>query len=86
MACECEKEKFYLLLSATFTGAMWVLSEIIGSSKCKPNGVFEFIVHGFCFNIKINAHRVTPAQIDGTDAHDHETDLLIDQAPPEMVV
>lgn len=31
---------------------MWVLSEIIGSSKCKPNGVFEFVVTGFCIEVK----------------------------------
>lgn len=48
---QCENEKFYLLLSTLFTGLMWILSEIIGSSKCKPNGVFEFVVQGFCVEI-----------------------------------
>lgn len=48
---ECESEKFYLLLSTTFTASMWILSEILASSKCKPNGVFQFVVHGFCISI-----------------------------------
>ena len=49
---ECQEEKFYLVLSSIFTASMWVLSEIIGSSKCKPNGVFEFVVTGFCIEVK----------------------------------
>lgn len=44
----CEDDKFYLLLATFITGFLWIVSEIIGGSKCKPNGVFEFIIGGFC--------------------------------------
>lgn len=35
-----------------FTASLWVLSEIIGSSKCKAGGVFEFMVYGFCVEVR----------------------------------
>jgi len=47
-------ENLYLI-STIFTSVMWLLSEIIGSSKCKANGVFEFVINGFCIEIKYDS-------------------------------
>lgn len=48
---ECEKENIYLIFTTLFTGFMWLLSEIIGSSKCSAGGVFEFVINGYCVEI-----------------------------------
>ena len=71
MVTECEKENVYLLLSTFVAGLLWVLSEIIGSSKCRAGGVFEFMIHGYCIEIsrenRIETHTIVES-----------TSLLID--------
>ena len=74
---ECEKENFYLFLSTMFTGFLWILSEIIGSSKCKAGGVFEFFVRGYCVEISRDTRNDRPQ--DGTIVTIlEETPLLMD--------
>lgn len=58
-----------------FTGSMWILSEIIGSSKCSAGGVFEFMIRGYCVEIR--------RETDHTHPHDRapqesETSLLLE--------
>ena len=78
---ECDQQTLYLFITSIFTGFMWILSEIIGSSKCKPNGVFEFCINGFCVEL----------QYESCDNHDEnvnvdvdETSFLIARKPPQV--
>lgn len=77
---ECETEKGYLLASTIFTSLMWILSEIIGSSKCKPNGVFEFAINGFCIEFKYEPCDVHDENV---SVEDDETPFLINRKPPQ---
>ena len=72
---ECEKENFYLFISTIFTGSLWVLSEIIGSSKCRAGGVFEFCIYGFCIEISRDTRNDHPQEI---VTRVDETSLLMD--------
>lgn len=49
---DCSKDNVYLLLTAMATSALWILSEIIGSSKCRAGGVFEFMLYGYCVEVR----------------------------------
>jgi hypothetical protein len=49
---DCSKEYIYLFVTSIFTSMLWLISEIIGTSSCNSNGVFEFIVNGFCVEVK----------------------------------
>ncbi len=73
---ECEKENIYLLMTTIFTGFLWILSEIIGSSKCSAGGVLEFVVHGYCVVITRETRDTPRDSVLVTTVE--ETTLLID--------
>ena len=57
---ECQKDSMFLFLTAMTTGTLWILSEIIGSSKCKAGGVFEFMLYGFCVEVRLETLHAVP--------------------------
>lgn len=81
---DCETEKIYLLLSTIFTSFMWILSEIIGSSKCKPNGVFEFAVNGFCVELKYEPCDAHSEDDENVSVEVDETSFFINRKPPHI--
>lgn len=82
---DCNKEYLYLFITSLFTSFLWVISEIIGSSSCKSNGVFEFIVNGFCVEVKYenNVDEIVVAGDD--DSISSERDLLIKKTLPHYM-
>lgn len=46
MGIECGETPSFLIITQIATFVLFVFSEILGSSKCQYNGVFELVVGG----------------------------------------
>ena len=81
---DCGKEYIYLFITSIFTSILWLISEIIGSSNCKSNGVFEFIINGFCVEVKYENIGVgADVGVDEASIYGDERAFLINKSLPQ---
>ena len=52
---ECT-DKYVMFYASIASTTLWLLSEVLGMSKCKSNSVFEFVLNGFCYEISVKRH------------------------------
>ena len=81
---DCSKEYIYLVVTSIFTSVLWFISEIIGSSSCSSNGVFEFIINGFCVEVKYENIQSEDGSIEDLGAVDERAFLINKSLPHHM--
>ena len=81
---DCNKEYIYLLATSVFTSVLWFISEIIGSSSCNSNGVFEFIINGFCVEVKYENIVEPDEGVEANEALDERAFLINKSLPHHM--
>jgi hypothetical protein len=80
---DCSKEYIYLVATSIFTSVLWFISEIIGSSSCNSNGVFEFIINGFCVEVKYENVNIEEG-VEAFEAVDERSFLINKSLPHHM--